>query len=263
MKHSWEEKLDEKGLKFVELSARLQQIKPPSSLNSAESRRWIKEQVDVFSSYPDLDPKRKVKLDPEFVRVLLRTRPEIELNEEQMLVLFENESFPLLRAEELELHQRIFLALESNQNWRFEIYGGVASAIVFIRRMFSGGLKKQLGAKTPNRYQFLRAMAQNLEWIGSALRGDLKEPPGRVNVARAGLVNKLLEHQKEQLTQGELYDALKAAGADLPDDPEAFRLWLHRARKDGLVKDFRTSKTDEPASSHDQKKQEIKATSDS
>jgi hypothetical protein len=240
MKHSWQEKLDEKGLKYVELSARLNQIRPPSNMGRRESRRWIKEQVNVFSSFPDLDPKRKVKLSAEFVRALLRTRPEIELNEKEMLFLFENESFDLLRAEELELHQRIFLALELNPKWRFEIYGGVASVIVFFRRLLSGGLKKQLGPKTRNPFQLRRAIAQNFEWIGSTLRGDLKEPPGRFNVALAGLINKLLEHQKDPLTQNELYNALQAAGAELPKDFDAFRLWLHRARKDGLVNDSRT-----------------------
>ena len=48
-----------------------------------------------------------------------------------------------------------------------------------------------------------------------------------------------LEYQKEPLTQVELYAALQAAGADLPNDPEAFRLWLHRVRKQGLVTKFR------------------------
>jgi hypothetical protein len=245
MKHSWEEKLDEKGLKFVELSARLHKIKPPSNLGPSESRRWIKEQVDVFSCYPELDPKRKVNLDPEFVRLLQRTHPDCELTEGETIALFEREEFPLLRADELEMHQRIFLALESNQNRRFKLYGALASAIVLLRMLFSGGLlKRQLGAKTPSPFEFRKAMAQNFEWFGNSLRGELKEPPGRVNVARAGLVNKLLEHQKEPLTQVELYDALKAAGADLPDDSEAFRLWLHRARKDGLVNDSRTCQED-------------------
>jgi hypothetical protein len=245
MKHSWQEKLDEKGLMYVELSARLNQIRPLSSLGRGESRRWIKEQVDIFSSFPDLNPKRKVKLGPEFVRALLRTRPEIELDEEEMLFLFENESFDLLRAEELELHQRIFVALELNPKWRFEIYGGVASVIVFLRRLFSGGLKKQLGPKTPNPFQLRRALAQNFEWIGSTLRGDLKETPGRFNVALAGLINKLLEHQKEPLTQFELYSALHAAGVELPEDFDAFRLWLHRARKAGFVNDSRTSQEEQ------------------
>jgi hypothetical protein len=251
MTRSWEEKLDEKGLKYVELSAKLHQIRPLSSLSSAERERWINEQISVYSYYPELDPKRKVNLDPEFVRLLRRTHPGIELSEEETIALFKKEEFPLLRADELEWHQRIFLALESNQNRRFKIYGALAGGIVLLRTLFSGGLKKQLGTKTPNRFQFFKAMAQNFEWFGSAFRGDLKEPPGRVNVALAGLVNKLLEHQKKPLTQVELYDVLKAAGAKLPEDPEAFRLWLHRARKDGLVNDSRTSQKDETDSSKD------------
>ncbi len=72
----------------------------------------------------------------------------------------------------------------------------------------------------------------------------LKVSPGRVNVELAGLVDAIMKYQKEPLTQVELYDALKAAGAELPEDPEAFRLWLHRARKQGLVKNFRSSRTD-------------------
>lgn len=240
MKRSWQEKLDERGLKFVEMAAKLKRIRPPATLDMS---RWIKEQKDVFSSAPDLEPKRKVKLDPEFVRLLRQSNPDIELNDEEMLRLFEDEEFPLLRAEELELHQRITLALEADQKMRFEAYGAVASAIILIRRMFSGGLKKQLGTKTRSFFQLLTAIAQNLEWMGGALRGDLKEPPGRVNIELASLADEILEHQKEPLTHLELYAALSAAGAELPEDPEAFRLWLHRARKEGLVKKYRSTRT--------------------
>lgn len=240
MKHSWREKLDEQGLRFVEMAAKLKRIKLPRTLDMS---RWIKEQKDVLSSYSDLEPKRKVKLDPEFVRLLRRANPDIELNDEEMLRLFEEVEFPLLRAEELELHQRIMLALEADQERRFEAYGAVASTIVLLRRLFSGGLKKQLGTKRPNFLQRLTAIAQNLEWMGDALRGDLKEPPGRVNVELAGLADEILEHQREPLTQVELYAALRAAGAEVPEDPEVFRVWLHRARKQGLVKNFRSSRT--------------------
>jgi hypothetical protein len=45
------------------------------------------------------------------------------------------------------------------------------------------------------------------------------------------------------LTRVELYAALQAARAELPRDPEAFRLWLHRARKQGLVTKFRASRS--------------------
>jgi hypothetical protein len=72
------------------------------------------------------------------------------------------------------------------------------------------------------------------------LRGNVTEPPGRINVELASLADTILEHQRKPLTQVELYNALKAAGAKVPDDPEAFRIWLHRARKQGLVKKLRS-----------------------
>jgi hypothetical protein len=244
MKHSWEEKLDQQGLKFVEVSAKLRRIRQPSTLGQSELTRWVQEQKDVLSAYPELDAKRKVNLNPEFLRFLLRTNPDIELTEEEWLGMFEHEEFPMLRADELELHQRVFLYLESDQNKRFEIYGAVASVIILLRTFFSGGLKRQLGTKKPSLFKMFTALAQNLEWFGAALRGDLKVPPGRVNVELASLVDAILKHQKEPLTQMELYNALETAGAELPEDPEAFRLWLHRARKQGLVKNFRSSRTD-------------------
>jgi len=240
MKHSWREKLDNKGLKLIEVSAKLRRVRPPANFGYAEITRWLKEQRAVWSAYPDLEQKRKAKLDPKFIALYLRAHPDIELNEREMQHLFDNEELHWLRAEELELAQRITLALESDQNKRIEAYETLASAIVWLRQMLSDGLKKQLGTKTPERTEFLHAIAQNLEWLGGALRGNMSEPPGRVNVELASLVDAILKHQKEPLTQMELYDALEAAGADLPEDPEAFRLWLHRAIKQGLVKGSRS-----------------------
>jgi len=246
MKHSWKEKLGDKGLQFVELSAKLRRIRQPSNLGQSELRRWVEEQKSVLSAYPELHVKRKANLNPEFLRFLLQANPDIELNEEEWFEMFEHEEFDTLRADELELHQRIFQYLESDQKRRFEIYGYVASVINLLKTFFSGGLKRQLGTNKPGLFKMFTALAQNLEWFGSALRGkgNLKAPPGRVPVELAGLVDAILKHQKEPLTQVELYEAVKAAGGDVPEDPEAFRLWLHRARKDGLVKNFRSSRAE-------------------
>ena len=207
-------------------------------MDQGELGRWFSEHKNVLSAYPELDSKRKVSLGPEFVRALLRAHPDFELSEAEMLVMLKNAEFPELRADEWELHQRIFVWFESSENRRFKIYGAVASGIILLKRIFSGGLKKQLGTKKRTLFKVVTAIAQNLEWLGAALRGDMKEPPGRVNVELAGLVDAILEHQKEPLTQVELYGAVKAAGGEVPEDPEAFRLWLHRARKEGLVKNF-------------------------
>jgi len=248
MTHSWEEKLDAKGLKVVELSAQLHRVKPPASTNFGEISRWLKDQNAVLSAYPETHAKRKAELSPEFVRLYLRTHPEIELNEQEMQFLLDHEEFDVPRAEELEMTQQIALALEVDPIKRMEGYEAVASLIVLLRRLFSGGLKKQLGTKKKlRRFQVMWAIAQNVGWVANMLRGNMTEPPGRVNVELAELVNAILEHQKEPLTQLELYEALEAAGAKVPEDPQAFRLWLHRARKQGLVKNLRST----PTSSHE------------
>ncbi len=73
--------------------------------------------------------------------------------------MFEREELPMLRADELELQQRIFLYLESDQNTRFKIYGTVASVIILLRTFFSGGLKRQLGTKKPGLFKMFTALA--------------------------------------------------------------------------------------------------------
>ena len=243
MKRSWQEKLDEQGLKLVEARAKLGRIRLPATMDPSEWKRWIEEQKDVFSSYPDLDAKRKVELDAKFVRLYHRANPHLGLQEQELRFLFEKFDLPMALADELELAQRFALALEADQNKRIEAYVTVARGIIQLRQMFSGALRKQLGTKAPNREELLAAVAQDLEWVADMLRGNIRKPPGKLNVELAGLADAILDHQKEPLTQVELYEALKAAGAEVPEDPEAFRLWLHRARKQGLVKKFRSRQT--------------------
>jgi hypothetical protein len=245
MKHSWEEKLDDQGLELIEMARQFSQIQLPAALNKAEMEGWAKKQKEIHSAHPNLELKRKVKLEPQFVRLLLRMHPEIELNEQEMTVLFAHEEFGSLRADELEMHQRIFKFMESDLDRRFEVYAAAASAIVLFRRLFGPLLKRQLRQIMRNPFGLFGLIAQNLEWLASGLRGKIRNSPGRENTELAALIDAVLKHQKEPLTQLELYEALKASGAEVPLDPEAFRLWLHRARKEGLVKNYRSTHSKE------------------
>jgi hypothetical protein len=237
MKHSWREKLDEKGLKLVELNANLRRVNPLQNMDYEEITRWLNQVKTVLKAFPELDDKRKAKLDPKFIPLFLSAHPEIELDVDKLRYLFEHEELEMLRAEELELMQQITFWLEADQTNRLKAYETVAGIIVLIKELFSGGfLTKQFADQTPKQFELFWAIAKQLDWAAEMLRGNVTEAPGRHNVELANLVNAILEHQKSELTQIELYEALKAAGAQLPENPEAFRLWLHRARKQGLVK---------------------------
>jgi hypothetical protein len=240
MKH-WREKLDEAGLKLIEANARLQEVALPLTLDPNDFSRWMREQKDILSSYRGLGRKRRITLKPGFVRLYLDANPELNkcLNERERKSLFKNAEWPSFTADCLELAQGLASMFENHPKKRTEAYLAVAGWFVLLRAMFSGALKSQFGQKAPNGDQTRVVIAQYLEWIAAMLRGRVGKPPGRANTQLAKLVNAILEHQKAPLTQLELYAALEAAGAKVPEDPEAFRLWLHRARKRGLVKNFR------------------------
>jgi hypothetical protein len=73
-------------------------------------------------------------------------------------------------------------------------------------------------------------------------RGQLVPPKGSQNLERADLVNFIREHERERLTWAELLEALQDAGANVPEDPEALRLWVWRAEGAGLVRPRRKAK---------------------
>ena len=212
---------------FVEASAKARRVKPPASLDFNEIARWLKEQRTVWSAYPELEEKRKAQLTPEFVRLYVRTHPEVELNAEEMQVLFDREEFPVPRAEELEMTQVIALLLEADLNKRMAAYEAVGNAIVWLRRICAGGLTKQLGTAIPNSSsELFAALAPQLEWAANMLRGNITESPGRFNVELAGLDRFHSGDQKEPLTQVELYGAFAAAGAELSTKATGDRLEL-------------------------------------
>jgi hypothetical protein len=176
MKHSWDQKLDPRGLQLIEILAKLGRVRQPTGLNAGELRRWLEDEKSVLSSYPELDElseKRKVNLDPRFIELFVKTDPDCELSEKEMQEMFEEEEWPLLRAEQLEIHQRIALMFEADQALRFQAYSAIALAIVFLRKIFSSSLKKQFGTKKVSWFKMASAIAQHLRWFGDIFRGQV------------------------------------------------------------------------------------------
>lgn len=79
-------------------------------------------------------------------------------------------------------------------------------AIVFFRRVCSSTVMKQFGTKKLGWFwlKMLSAMAQHANWIGDAVRGEVRPEPGRVNVELANLIDAILRFQTEPLTQLEI-----------------------------------------------------------
>jgi hypothetical protein len=170
----------------------------------------------ILSSYTDdLEPTRTLKLNAKFLR--LYHRANTGLNEQELRLLLEQHRIPVSLADQMELAERIALALEADPNLRIEFYVALAEGILLLRRLFSGVMKKQFGTKVPQRKELLAALAQNLEWIAGGLRGDLGKPPGRLNVELASLANAILAYQKQTPTQVKLQRSYFARFVPWPD----------------------------------------------
>src|SRR5579859_5408057 len=105
MKHSWQEKLDERGLRFIDACARLRRIPPPpSTLDVRAWHGWIKQQNAILASYTDdLEPTRTLKLSAKFLRLYHRANPLTGLNEQELRLLFEQRGLPVSLADKMEL----------------------------------------------------------------------------------------------------------------------------------------------------------------
>jgi len=239
MKREWKKKLDIEGLQLVEAHARLQRLGPPPLTNRQDFVKWVTQNKQIQNSYPELHNHRRIKVTPEFVEFYLLGDPESaqQVSRDELASLFTEEEWPAPIADALEIAEKLWMTFEGDPKERAGAYVAIGAWISTIGPMINDMKERQFGKASTDARQYFIAMAQVLEWFGSALRGRAEVPRGRVNIELAKLVNAILSHEKERLTQVELYEALKEAGAEIPSDPEVFRVWLHRARKSGLVTD--------------------------
>jgi hypothetical protein len=73
-----------------------------------------------------------------------------------------------------------------------------------------------------------------LEHSAKLLRGRWSPPKGRVNVDLIAMVRHIQEGQLEPLTPREMREAVCCAGFAVPDG-EAWRIWLYRTKRAGLL----------------------------
>ncbi len=206
MKRSWRDKLDPEGVELLDDYRQLDRI---TALE--EFDLWVEAvaRPREHEGLPNLFPNR----------VLLTMR---------MLELGEMLPEIWRKLEELE-----FDAFKHREAWAFR--RRVRRLIELLRRM-EFGTEPLDGEKR-------RAIAARFFGLCEQLcRGQLVPPKGTQNLERADLVNFIWEHERERLSWEELLEALRSTGADVPEDPEALRLWVWRAERGGLVRPRRKAK---------------------
>jgi hypothetical protein len=103
--------------------------------------------------------------------------------------------------------------------------------------------KMQFGPVTLTETEKRVLAAQFFELCAQICRGQILPPKGTQNLERADLVNFIWANERERLTWGELHLALQHAGVNIPEDPEALRLWVWRAQRKGLLPARRDAKS--------------------
>jgi hypothetical protein len=73
-----------------------------------------------------------------------------------------------------------------------------------------------------------------LEFLAKLVRGRWEPPKGKINTELIAMVNLINSHQIWRLTPQELRLALAHGGLRVPEG-ETWRVWLHRAKKRGLI----------------------------
>jgi hypothetical protein len=113
-------------------------------------------------------------------------------------------------------------------------YFWLALNYTFLKGLLGMLRRKQYGAEPLDRTKAYTLAGQFFEMLAQACRGRPTQNKGRYNLELIGLVKMIQEHQTEKLSDGQIREALAAAGVSVPER-DTWRIWLWRARKAGLI----------------------------
>lgn len=231
-KPSWQEKIEPECLKYLEMyrQATGKAAKPEREFRDVlEWFRRFSANLELFPSLPKADEAETivVTLDRTFVD-LLRSLDAFDDS------LKEGENrLPLGYARMLEIAQPIALHLE-DARMRAAACCGLGFFYVMIEPLIRDLRLGQFGTEPMDSPKIRALIAMILEFLAKFVRGRWELPKGRTNRELVAMVNVIYTHQIVRLTARELRAAVAHAGLFVPDG-ETWRIWLHRARKNGLV----------------------------
>ena len=226
----WQEKVDEFCLKFLEIyrEGRRLMSQAAGSQDLASFVRMPDPAEDVFKQHPDLWERKTICLKPEFVQ-MLEPVPALKA-----VAVVGEHAYPARMADILEMMQNLALFPSFPPEVKLGGYFGLALVIVVLKDFLGTMRRMQYGAEPLDQAKIATLAAQFFELIAQLCRGHVPQTKGRYNLELLELVKMIQEHQRETMTPGDLRKALTAAGVSVPQG-ETWRIWLWRARRDGLI----------------------------
>jgi hypothetical protein len=226
---SWQEKVDPLCIRYLQVyrEARTLASKIPTTLDFKSRMATMDPAQEVFKEHPELWDTRKVSLTPAFLQNAKSHFPGFENLSEGSVVLSRT-------ADILEMAQNLAIFDTFPPELKMGAYFFVAMLIVPAWDSLVRMKKEQFGEQPLDQERMMILVAQTCEMIAQVCRGRFPERKGKFNLELIQLVKKIQEHEKETLTPDDLKEALAAAGVSVPEG-EAWRIWLWRARKSGLI----------------------------
>jgi hypothetical protein len=232
-KRTWQDKIDPECLKYLEMYRQAAENAAGPHREFGDLLQWLqqyKHNLELFPTPPESGESETtvVTLDGKFVDLLRSSAGYATLKEGE-------NRLPLGHAKMLEVAQPIALLLEEPK-MRVGACLGLGLLYLLAEPVVSGLRVEQFGTEPldPTKIRALAAMM--MEFLAKFVRGRWEPPKGRNNQELIAIVNVIKNHQIVRLTAQELREAVMLAGISVPDG-ETWRMWLHRAKKRGLVSD--------------------------
>ncbi len=226
----WQEKVDEFCLRYLEVYREARRLMSQAA-TGRDLSSFIKAPEpaeEIFKQHPELHETKTVCLKPEFVQ-MLEGVPWL-----QAIAKVGEHPYPTGIADTLEMMQTLALFPGFPPEVKMGGYFGLALVMVVLRDFLGTMRRMQYGAEPLDQTKIAALAAQFFEMLAQLCRGRVPQIKGRHNLELVGLVKMIQEHQRATMTARDLSQALAAAGVAVPEG-ETWRIWLWRARKEGLI----------------------------
>lgn len=235
---TWKEKLDPQCVEYLEAYRVAAKSYNGPERDIRDLTEWLRKSQDNLKPFPSPpipdQPPSVITLEQEFVSVL----QQLNISQD---VLHEGENvlpFPGY-AKILEVAQSVALILE-NPQMRAYLYFVIGVAYIFFEPLIHDLRVQQFGTQPLDLTKVRSLIAMILDFLANLVRGRWEPLKGRHDLELVFIVSLIEQHHKQQLTARELRDAITHAGIAVPD-LESWRMWIHRARKSGLITKTRAS----------------------